>query len=282
MGTGEVRQRRVVIEYLRGFAALLVAWFHLTNGYGSGSLVRASGSFCWLGVEVFFVISGVIIPYSLSTLDPAYRLSDFGRFILRRIIRIEIPYLASIAVVISLGFASAATPGFRGHAPHYDVGQVAAHAFYLIPLTGYSWLQPVYWTLMYEFVFYLFMGLAFAFIGRAGQLVQALALSTAVVGLVAANLIPERVCLFVAGFWLYRAILHQEKLAGAVLVLASLCAALARQRLSGRSRRAFSTGDSAVLVRAVSRQSRCQVSRVSRGGLVLALSRPRSGWWAGG
>ncbi len=53
-----------VVEYLRGVAALGVAWFHMTNTYGPG-FVASFGSLGWLGVDVFFVISGFVIPYSL-------------------------------------------------------------------------------------------------------------------------------------------------------------------------------------------------------------------------
>jgi peptidoglycan/LPS O-acetylase OafA/YrhL len=34
--------------------------------------------------------------------------------------------------------------------------------FYLVPLTRYQWLSPVYWSLAYEFVFYILVGLTFS------------------------------------------------------------------------------------------------------------------------
>jgi hypothetical protein len=57
-------KRVLSVEGLRGIASLSVAWFHLTNTYQWG-IVRASGSWCWLGVEAFFVIFGFVIPYAL-------------------------------------------------------------------------------------------------------------------------------------------------------------------------------------------------------------------------
>ena len=91
------RGRRVeILEPLRGLAALAVAWFHFTNATGllPEGWLRASGRYGWLGVEVFFVISGFIIPYSLF--NAGYRFPRHaGRFILKRIVRLDPPYIAA-------------------------------------------------------------------------------------------------------------------------------------------------------------------------------------------
>jgi len=147
------------IEALRGLAALSVAWFHLTNTYPH-DLVNGSGRYGWLGVDVFFVISGFVIPYSMHV--AGYRVRDFWRFLARRMLRLEPAYLASIALVVVLAFLSALAPGFQGHPFRLDPGQIGAHLFYLVPLTPFGWLQPVYWSLAYEFVFYILCGLLFS------------------------------------------------------------------------------------------------------------------------
>jgi peptidoglycan/LPS O-acetylase OafA/YrhL len=57
-----------IISLLRVLAALGVAWFHFTNGNVSfldAGWLKNSGKYGWLGVEVFFVISGFVVPYSL-------------------------------------------------------------------------------------------------------------------------------------------------------------------------------------------------------------------------
>ena len=95
--------RILVVEYLRGLAALGVTWFHLTNTYDL-NWVRQSGSLGWLGVEVFFVISGFIVPYSIALAYPAYSLRDYPNFCARRILRLEPPFVASIILVILLGW----------------------------------------------------------------------------------------------------------------------------------------------------------------------------------
>ena len=141
------------IEALRGVAALSVTWFHLTNTYQAG-WVRSSGTMGWLGVEIFFVISGFVIPYSLHQSE--YRSSNFPRFMLRRLVRLEPPYLASIALVVILTELSSRSPGFAGSA--FIIRADPSHILYVIPLTEYSWVNVVYWSLAYEFVFYLVIG----------------------------------------------------------------------------------------------------------------------------
>jgi peptidoglycan/LPS O-acetylase OafA/YrhL len=149
------------IDAMRGLAALAVTWFHLTNGYPHDAVGR-SGGLGWLGVDCFFVISGFVIPYSLYSYAETYRVRDFGRFLARRMLRLEPPFIASIFLVLILNYLSALTPGFAGTAPQPKILQILSHLLYVIPLTKFSWLQPVYWSLAYEFVFYIVVGLTFS------------------------------------------------------------------------------------------------------------------------
>ncbi len=158
------------VEVLRGLAALWVAWFHMTT-----ETVPVAGSFGWLGVDVFFVISGFVIPLSLRGAD--YRVPDFGRFLTRRLVRLEPPYLISIALTIALAYASSTAPGFRGEAPGFTIAQVASHIAYLVPLFDQEWILPIYWTLAYELVFYFTCGLFFPFLFKH-SILWALALAT--------------------------------------------------------------------------------------------------------
>lgn len=192
-------QRLSIVEYLRGLAALSVAWFHLTNTYDPNSLVRLSGSHGWLGVQVFFVISGFIIPYALATATRDYSILDFPRFIFRRLVRLEPPYLVSIVLALGLWHLSAIAPGFKGGPPPSDPGQVGAHLLYLVPLTGHAWLQPVYWTLAWEFVFYILVGLLFPWFGTQQSHLRLAALLLVVKACVFISLIPMLTCLFALG-----------------------------------------------------------------------------------
>lgn len=117
--------RIALLDHLRGLAAIRVAWFHITSGT-SGWLV-ASGHWGWLGVELFFVISGFVIPYSLAGSARPFRISDFPAFLFRRIVRLEPPYLASIALTIVLNYMSSLSPMFNGASPLIDPFQLVFH-----------------------------------------------------------------------------------------------------------------------------------------------------------
>jgi peptidoglycan/LPS O-acetylase OafA/YrhL len=221
--------RIVIVQYLRGLAAFAVSWFHLTNTYGSGR-VGASGSYGWLGVEVFFVISGFVIPYSLWNAPSPYRIGGFAKFLSRRLVRLEPPYLASIALVIALWYASAATPGFRGSYPSQDSYQVLFHLFYLVPLTRYEWLQPVYWSLAYEFVFYISVGFAYPILTdkKYNALWLFGSMGLAIAGLV--GLLPEQFLLFVIGVSLFRNLAGLERPIMSVVIASAAAAAIAFSR----------------------------------------------------
>ena len=190
------------VDQLRGLAALSVAWFHLTNQYHDW--VALSGSWGWLGVEAFFVISGFVIPLSLASDWQRRGRRALPLFLARRLVRIEPPYLASVLLVVVLNFAAAHTPGFRGGTPDVSAAQVFAHAAYLIPLTHYEWLQPVYWTLAFEFAFYLAMA------GLIGVLastrpVPVWACLAALLGLIALDYASPLLGLFAMGCLVFRA-----------------------------------------------------------------------------
>jgi peptidoglycan/LPS O-acetylase OafA/YrhL len=138
---------------LRGLAALAVVWHHFSE-VSTYSAIKSSGSFGYLGVIVFFVISGFIVPYSLAGSD--YRLARDGpAFFVRRIVRLEPPYLVAVALCVVLLFAGAATPWFRGTVPPHFWLSVALHPLYLVPwFEGADWVNGVFYTLAIEFQFY--------------------------------------------------------------------------------------------------------------------------------
>ena len=71
-----------------------------------------------MGVTAFFVISGFVLPLSLSS--NGYRLSDAPVFLLKRAVRLEPPYLATILLIVTLGYVSTLVPLFRGATPHFN------------------------------------------------------------------------------------------------------------------------------------------------------------------
>src|SRR3974390_2377989 len=96
MHTKAPNQRIGVINALRAFAAIFVAWGHFV--WGQGKYLALSGKYGYLGVHIFFVISGFVIPWSLYR--GQYALRDYSRFLLKRNVRLYPPYVASIAVTV--------------------------------------------------------------------------------------------------------------------------------------------------------------------------------------
>jgi peptidoglycan/LPS O-acetylase OafA/YrhL len=148
------------IVFLRAFAALAVCFFHFTCGnptfLPNESWLKAIGAFGRYGVDIFFVVSGFVIPYSLA--KRAYSRQDFFVFIRLRFLRIEVPYLASLILAIVVG--SLVT--FLKKEPFvWSWWQLIAHVFYLNNFLEIKWLVPVYWTLAIEFQYYIGLSLIY-------------------------------------------------------------------------------------------------------------------------
>lgn len=224
-----------VIDYLRGLASLAVAWFHLTNGYAPDSIVRLSGAYGWAGVDCFFVISGFVIPYFLMKGVDGYTIKHFPRFMGKRLLRLEPTYLVSIVLVIVLAYLSALAPGFRGDDPNFSSGQVLSHLLYLTPVFDQDWIQPVYWTLAYEFVFYIAIGLIFPFIAGERSTLRLLILTAVLWGVIGAGLLDARWALFVIGIALCKAMFdHLDwRLAVSLIGISALLLAADGQAVSG-------------------------------------------------
>jgi peptidoglycan/LPS O-acetylase OafA/YrhL len=164
--SGQLPKEIRSIELLRGVAAAMVCFFHFTCGtvnfLPEKNILVKMGTYGWTGVEIFFVISGFVIPYSMFIKN--YSISNFFTFLKKRVIRIEPPYLISILAVLSMNYVSTLSPYYRGAPFHLDWVNIACHLAYLNAFTGGKWLNDVYWSLAIEFQYYLIIALVFQFI----------------------------------------------------------------------------------------------------------------------
>jgi len=142
-----MQERIPGVDALRGLAALAVCWFHVTIGTANlnNGIVRSSGTYGWLGVELFFVISGFIIPYSLQR--SGYKLKNYPVFLLKRITRLDPPYLASIVLVIAVTFFVYPYPAlFRGKVCNRSSGTSLTSGLpkcdFSLPLAYFGILDP--------------------------------------------------------------------------------------------------------------------------------------------
>ncbi len=153
------------LNLLRGIAALMVVLFHLTCFQGvkspvlsEGNWLRSLGSHGDMGVYLFFVISGFVIPYSMHR--AGYTIRNAGRFLLKRLARLEPPYIACLVLTL---LVNAYLMHKWGQEVHLDPVRILLHIGYLIPFTfgEYEWYNIIFWTLAIEFCFYLLMALVF-------------------------------------------------------------------------------------------------------------------------
>ena len=151
--------RVVAIDALRGLAALGVMFYHYVGLIGSRNVPvsKVGGFFCklagygYLGVPVFFVLSGYVIAMTAArySFDPR----TGSRFLLRRLVRLAPPYWALVLLTFitiltgnSLGFFKTTT---------VTTAQLSAHLIYGQNLLGFPSLDVAYWTLCLEVQFYL-------------------------------------------------------------------------------------------------------------------------------
>lgn len=152
-------KRLDVIELLRGIAALAVCWFHFTLVYPETSWVRHTGTYGRMGVDVFFVVSGFIIPYAMAR--SKYVISDYYLFLRKRFWRLYPPYFICLFMIVLLDNLSALVPGFKGGAPDFSVFRIFSNLIYGADFFGGPWIGLVFWTLAIEVQYYIFIGLIY-------------------------------------------------------------------------------------------------------------------------
>ncbi|EBA15010.1 predicted acyltransferase [Roseobacter sp. SK209-2-6] len=159
--------RLSVFDGLRALAVLAVVFFHYFQSYPKfypyGDTLLPWASYGNLGVHLFFIISGFVIPISL--------LSGGGgaRFLLKRFLRLW-PALAVCSAltflvmqVLSTDFALFARREITAFVPSltFTRPEIWPGSFALD-----NYIDPVYWTLAIEAQFYLIIAALFAMLGR--------------------------------------------------------------------------------------------------------------------
>jgi peptidoglycan/LPS O-acetylase OafA/YrhL len=112
------------------------------------------------GVHLFFIISGMVIPWSLY--KNSYKIKNLFSFLAKRLLRLEPPYLVSILLAVAFIYFRRYSPTYDGYAKQITSQQVLLHLGYLVPFfENIKWLNNVYWTLAIEFQYYLTIGLLY-------------------------------------------------------------------------------------------------------------------------
>ncbi|MBY0528506.1 MAG: acyltransferase [Gemmataceae bacterium] len=163
---GGDRQRFAYIDALRGIAACWVLLYHLgfplLPWLGPFRHVFERG---WLGVDVFFVLSGFVIAYNLR--DAAVTPSYIGRFALRRSLRLDPPYWTMIFLTYAIILLRHGT--FAERTGTADAVVLATNLCYANKFAGCPIIVSVGWTLCLEVQFYLVFVLLTGLAQRIGR-----------------------------------------------------------------------------------------------------------------
>lgn len=167
----EPRQRVWFAHAIRGPACLLVVFTHLFDLFPNaqtlvaqiahfqpvtglptvpwlgvlGVLGRNRISTGALGVLLFFLVSGFVIPFSLESGNPR-------GFFVRRFFRLY-PTMWICLLVTALMLT--AQSHFQGTPPPFGKRMLGANAFLVSPYMRQPWIEPVFWSLAVEELFYL-------------------------------------------------------------------------------------------------------------------------------
>jgi peptidoglycan/LPS O-acetylase OafA/YrhL len=141
------------LDVLRAVAVLLVIGRHAAPcpqqapaGYRAVVDSWARGG--WVGVDLFFVLSGFLIAGLLLREHAARGRIDYGRFLLRRGLKIYPPFWLLLAATVAMWSAAGRTP---------PATQLAAELFYV--QNYWPGLLPHTWSLAVEEHFYLLLPL---------------------------------------------------------------------------------------------------------------------------
>jgi peptidoglycan/LPS O-acetylase OafA/YrhL len=161
------------IDVLRGAAVLAVVVFHgmayhapaVEWGGPVANAIYGLTAWGWLGVNLFFVISGFLITGILD--DTLRRQNFYERFYIRRALRILPAYIAVLLLAWATGFV---TPNYMAICILFLANMPG---FFL--RHGYLFYGP-FWSLAVEEQFYLLWPMMYRKLRRRGMLVASLAL----------------------------------------------------------------------------------------------------------
>ncbi len=162
-----------LVDGLRAVAALVVvlphAWVLFRDVAARPGAASDAVQFLrvWgpLGVQVFFVLSGFVIAYSLR--GTRMTAGAFARFVARRSVRLDPPYWVALGVCCCVLWLGGHVAGDGSALP--TARQVAVHVAYLQQFAGCNEaVNHTYWTLCIEVQLYLAFAAAVGLLQAAG------------------------------------------------------------------------------------------------------------------
>jgi peptidoglycan/LPS O-acetylase OafA/YrhL len=160
-------KRIVRLDGLRFVAALCVVFFHFAfRGAAAGAMpaldlpswLVSISQYGYLGVSLFFMISGFVIAYSAEGRAPL-------EFAAARFARLYPSHMAAVTLTFLVTITFGA-PVFTA-----SFGQYFANLSMFAPLFGQEFMDGAYWSIVLEVIFYgwVFLLLAFGFFEKSGE-----------------------------------------------------------------------------------------------------------------
>lgn len=152
------------IQMLRAIAAILVVMHHFLPHYtamgGDIAIIHTVSQWGFVGVDIFFVISGFIMAY--TTLSKERTLSNAKTFIKHRLFRIYLGYWPFwILMFVSLSIAN----------PLKLESLDIVGSIFLLNADMFKLILPISWSLSYELYFYLLFTFSFFFTVKKLQII---------------------------------------------------------------------------------------------------------------
>lgn len=146
------------LDALRGIAAMSVVFYHYTVGYAAfvgphNSNLLMTASYGFFGVHLFFIISGFVI---LRTLERCHGLVDFA---VSRFARLYPAFFVASCLALCVIFALDFNPQSIG------ARDILASFTMVSDFLSKKLIDPSYWTLGYEVLFYALAGITYLAFG---------------------------------------------------------------------------------------------------------------------
>lgn len=144
-----MQKRLYQYDLLRGFAAIFVCLYHYLYIYPLQSGTYDVVDIAYLGkygVDIFFILSGFVISFTISKLS-------YNKFIISRFSRIYPQYVICMILTLTICYLY----GER----EIGITDIIANLFLLSHSLGFSNVDGVYWSLSYEVSFYFIISIVY-------------------------------------------------------------------------------------------------------------------------
>ena len=137
------RKREIELDFVRGLAILMVLDYHSGSHWLSKPFsLLGFPNFGWVGVDVFFVLSGFLVGGLLVKEKKVDKQIDAKRFLVRRAFKVWPQYYVYLAVILATGHRSVHdlwgnllnVQNYTGGIPHTWSLAVEEHAYLLLVL----------------------------------------------------------------------------------------------------------------------------------------------------